>query len=542
MKYFVWFVIVVVAAGGGVAYWYTRESSATASSASALQTEKVTRRTIEKLITANGKVASNRDVEIKCQASGKVIKLNYDISDRVKAGDLLLELDPVDQQRSLDQAEAQVKVSTARVETARVNLQVAELNLKSSEQRIVAELASAKARAADARAKAQRTEELFKSELASREELETAQTSATQAETAVTSAEVAFSELQQQKMQLETRRQDIKTAEATKSQDEAKLALSQRQLEYTKVYVPDDEAGKAADYRVAALTVQLGTIVQSGSSGFSGGTTVMTLSDVSHMYVLASVDESDIGQVSDPARGGEKQRARVTVDAYPGVEFEGEVVRVATKGVNATNVVTFEVKIEVTSPNKALLRPEMTATARIIGASRPDVLSIPMGAFTRANTAERAARAGSATAPGADLAQAATAGNPGETAGPAAGGAAPGVGLPSDLGAAPGGRRGSGRGGFGGGRGGRGGGRSGMAMMAGSGGPMEGTVQVQRADNQTETREVVVGLTDDAYFEVIRGLEEGETVVVQRTSAESRWRNPNQSIMPRGMGGGGRGR
>jgi HlyD family secretion protein len=430
------------------------------------------------------------------------------------------------------------------VETAKVNLQVAELNLKSSEQRIVAELASAKARAADARAKALRTEELFKAELASREELETAQTSATQAETAVTSSEVAFSELQQQKMQLETRRQDIKTAEATKSQDEAKLALSQRQLEYTKVYVPDDEASKSADYRVAALTVQLGTIVQSGSSGFSGGTTVMTLSDVSHMFVLASVDESDIGQVSDPARGGDKQRARVTVDAYPGVEFEGEVVRVATKGVNATNVVTFEVKIEVTSPNKTLLRPEMTATARIIGASRPDVLAIPMGAFTRANVTERAARAGSATAPAGGLAQATTApaGNPGDAASPVAGGAAPGVGLPADLGPAPGGRRGGGRGGPGGGRGGRGGaGRGGMAMM-GSGAPMEGTVQVQRAENQMETREVVVGLTDDAYYEVIRGLEEGETVVVQRTSAESRWRNPNQSIMPRGMGGGGRGR
>jgi multidrug efflux pump subunit AcrA (membrane-fusion protein) len=531
MKYFIWIVILAVVVGGAAVWWNSKERSAAANSATVQQTEKVTRQTLEKVITANGKVASNRDVDIKCQASGKVIKLPYDISDQVKSGDLLLELDPVDQQRSLDQAKAQEQASTARLEQAKINFEVAKLNLETTTKRTQAEVASARARATDAKAKAQRTQELFNNNLASKEELETVQTTLTQAEAAVQTSEAALAELKQQEIQLQTRQQDIKTAEAQLTQDKAKRELAERQLEYTKVFVPDDDISKAADFRVAAIgtttaPVQIGSIVQSGSSGFSGGTTVMTLSDVSHMFVLASVDESDIGQVADPNRGGERQKSRITVDAYPGVQFDGEVVRVATKGVNATNVVTFEVKIEVTSPNRQLLRPEMTATARIIVASRPDVLTIPVGAFVRATPGERRSDNAADTMP---------AGSPDAGTPAAAGGDAQG---PATT--APAGRRGGGRGGFGG-RGGTG--RRGMGGGGVPGTPVEGTVQVVKGENQNETRNVTVGLTDDVNYEVIRGLEEGETVVVQKTGAESRWRNPNQgNLIPRGMGGGGRGR
>jgi HlyD family secretion protein len=522
MKYVIWLVILAALVGGGYAYFYSREKTAAAAVVPP-QTEKVTRRTVQKEITANGKVASNRDVDIKCQASGKVVKLPYDISDHVTIGDVLLELDPVDQARSVDQAEAQFKASQARLEQAKLNLRVAEMNLPTTTSRVQAEFESVKAKAADAKAKAQRTQELYNDKLASKEELETAQTTATQAEANVASAQAALDELEQQKISLEVKRQDIKTAEAQVAQDDAKLKLAKLQLSYTQVRVPEDEASKTADYRVAALSVQLGSIVQSGSSGFSGGTSVMTLSDVSHMFVLASVDESDIGQVADPSRGGDKQKARITVDAYPGVEFDGEVVRVATKGVNTSNVVTFEVKIEVTSPNKSLLRPEMTATARLIIASRPDVLSIPAGAFSRNPPGDTGApRAADAAAPGTAPATepaAADAAQPQQVAG----GRGPG---------------GGGRGGGGGGGG--GGGRAGAGAR---GAQMDGYAQVVKDDNSIEVRPITVGLSDDTSYEVIKGLDEGESVVVNRVGSDSRWRNQTQTnLMPRGLGGGGRGR
>jgi hypothetical protein len=92
-------------------------------------------------------------------------------------------------------------------------------------------------------------------------------------------------------------------------------------------------------------------------------------------------------------------------------------------------------------------------------------------------------------------------------------------------------------------------GAGGMAMI-GAGGvirsePLDGTVNVLKDDNTQETKKVRVGISDGEVYELLSGLSEGETVVKNMTAAQSRWRNPNgqgSGIMPRGMGGGGRGR
>jgi multidrug efflux pump subunit AcrA (membrane-fusion protein) len=123
--------------------------------------------------------------------------------------------------------------------------------------------------------------------------------------------------------------------------------------------------------------VQIGQIISSGISNVGGGTTTMILSDLSRIFVLASVDESDIGRVQVG------QSAIITADAFPGKEFEGRVLRIATQGVNLNNVVTFEVKIEVIGKNKSLLKPEMTTNVIIIIEQKDDVLLIPSEAVLR---------------------------------------------------------------------------------------------------------------------------------------------------------------
>lgn len=97
----------------------------------------------------------------------------------------------------------------------------------------------------------------------------------------------------------------------------------------------------------------------------------MVLSDLTRLFILASVDESDIGKV---ALG---HKAIITADAFPGKRFFGKIERIATKGVNVSNVVTFEVKIEVQGKNKFLLKPEMTANVDIIVAEKEEVLMVP---------------------------------------------------------------------------------------------------------------------------------------------------------------------
>ncbi|MBM3335111.1 efflux RND transporter periplasmic adaptor subunit, partial [Candidatus Sumerlaeota bacterium] len=77
------------------------------------------------------------------------------------------------------------------------------------------------------------------------------------------------------------------------------------------------------------------------------------------------------------------QSTSITCDAHPGEFFTGKVARIAAKGKTVSNVVTFEVKIEVVSKNKELLKPEMTTNVEIIVAEREDALLVPTEAIVR---------------------------------------------------------------------------------------------------------------------------------------------------------------
>ena len=57
------------------------------------------------------------------------------------------------------------------------------------------------------------------------------------------------------------------------------------------------------------------------------------------------------------------------------------MVQIATRGINISNVVTFDVKVEVLGKNKSLLKPEMTANVQIISTEKPNVLLIPNDAI-----------------------------------------------------------------------------------------------------------------------------------------------------------------
>ncbi len=128
---------------------------------------------------------------------------------------------------------------------------------------------------------------------------------------------------------------------------------------------------------VSTRPVQIGNIISSGISNIGGGTTVMTLSDLSHIFCYASVDESDIGSVQVG------QTAEITADSFPRKRFKGSVVRIATTGINVQNVITFQVRIEITSENKALLKPQMSTNVTIIIADKPEVLQIPANCVIR---------------------------------------------------------------------------------------------------------------------------------------------------------------
>ena len=190
--------------------------------------------------------------------------------------------------------------------------------------------------------------------------------------------------------------------------------------------------------------------------------------------MLASVDESDIGKVQVG------QKAWITTDAFPQKDFRGEVVRIATQGENSSNVVTFEVKIEVVSPNKLLLKPEMTANIQIIAARKNEALIVQAEAVYRRRISSKSSRKSKQ-----DNSQAERKTN----------------------------------------------------------GILKHFVQVLAKDGTVQEREVQVGIHDGVNIEITQGLQEGEQIIIDPENTQSRWRrNQDKHGPPPMMFGGRRGR
>ena len=282
----------------------------------------------------------------------------------MKKGDLIVEIDPVDEQRKVNQAKVTLKSSQARLIQNKVNLQIARRSLVIERKGAEASLRSAIAAAKDARAKADRVKKLFERKIATQESKETAETKAIQAEVDLENARIRIEQLDIKTHELELKRQDVRLAKAQIETNKIDLSLAEQRLKDTKVFSPIDGV-------VSERNVQSGQIISSGISNVGGGTLVMVLSDLTRLFILASVDESDIGNVKLG------QKVIITADAFPGKRFFGMIERIATKGVNISNVVTFEVKIEVQGRDKQLLKPEMTANVEIIVADKAGVLIVP---------------------------------------------------------------------------------------------------------------------------------------------------------------------
>lgn len=333
------------------------------------QTAIVQRGEIVQSVFATGKVISNFEVEVKGKGSGKIIKLPFDVSDKVKEGDLLVELDPLDEQRSVEQASASFSAQREQVATAKLNLQISQRTLHTELDKAKANVSAAEAKASEARAKFDRGELLYKDSFISREEHDANLSNYTQSKTDLNNARTRLDELKTEELNLKVKARDIKVAEDNARASNVGLLTAERRLSETKIYSPISGV-------VTARYGQIGNIVASGINNVGGGTTIMTVADLSKIFTLAAIDESDIGRVELG------QKVRITADGFPGEVFEGKVVQVASKGVNTANVITFDVKIEVVSQNAHQLKPEMTTNLEVIIDKKDDVLFVPVEAIT----------------------------------------------------------------------------------------------------------------------------------------------------------------
>lgn len=283
------------------------------------------------MVSASGEVKPKKFVNISANVSGRITNLYVQEGDAVRKGQVLARIDST-------RYEAGERQSEAALQAARADLQRAEADLENS--RLMFE-----------RARSMKAEKLI-----SQQEYDQADAEMKMKAAAVESQKRRIA---QQAAMLETNRDDL-----------------------AKTTIESPMTGV-----VTSLIKEEGESVI-GAQSFSP-TVLMTVADLSVMEVEILVDETDIRNVSLG------QEAEVRVDALEGMKIKGDVTEIGssaiprgTSAAAATGQATastanvakdFKVVVTLTDP-PASLRSGLNATADIVTARKPGVLSVPIQA------------------------------------------------------------------------------------------------------------------------------------------------------------------
>ena len=292
-------------------------------------------------------------------------------------------------------------------------------------------------------------------------------------------------------VELETAEYNMNSAKLAVERSENEVNQAKLNLSYATIKSPISGV-------VLKRAVEVGQTV---AASMSTPTLFVIAKDLSQMKVMADVDEADIGQV----KAG--QRVEFTVDAYQDEKFSGTVQEVRLSPTTTSNVVTYTVVISAENPDQKLL-PGMTATCTIVTQEVKDAVSIPVKAlkFTPAE--------GTPMADPKDFPRPAK----GEFAANAAGDSAAAKSddfppPPPDMGA--GGPPAGGPGGFGPPGMGKSGKKKGQRPK------LSGNHVWVSIDGKAAPRPVKIGISDGVNVQILKGLSEGDSVVVSQETLTS---------------------
>jgi len=302
------------------------------------------------VLALKGRVISNLDIDVKCKVSGQIQSLAVEVGDYVEKGQVIAVLDPVDEERSLRRFELAVQSSQTRLEQARQSLLIGEQSLRISKTKLDANLRVQEVKAQRAKQRLDRMVGPLQKQYLSKEEYDDSQAESTMATALLDGMKAQHDDLKTQEMALSLKQQDIRLAEVQLEVDRLSLNNAQQRLKDTRLIAP-------ASGFVTYKYVQEGSVIISGTSTQS--TRIVTLSDLSRLFVLVPVDSTLVGRITPDAL------AEIRCDAFPGELFEGRVTRVAPRGTASPSGVTFEVRIEVLGNHGNLLKPEMPTTINL---------------------------------------------------------------------------------------------------------------------------------------------------------------------------------
>src|SRR5207249_2573398 len=291
--------------------------------------ETAGRRDLVAAVTASGKIQPKKKVDVSADITGRITKIAVREGDPVKQGQFLIQIDPTIYEANLQQAAATMASAQAAAVQAKANLDQSERALR-------------------------RTKELHTQSpnLISTEQLE-------QAQTAFDVAEANLNAAQHQV-------------------DQARAAVQSARDNLRKTTLIAPMTG-----RVTRLAVEEGEVAVPSTFSKDIGL-LLTVSDLSVIQAKVKVDETDVVRV----HLGDS--VEVSIDAFPDTVFVGRVTKVSDSSVrDATSAATgqndravdYEVEITLDKP-PADIRPDLSATARIVTDTRKQALSIPIIALT----------------------------------------------------------------------------------------------------------------------------------------------------------------
>ncbi len=319
-------VLLLALAGAGVWYWQARQA---ASAEPSYTTQTVARGNLTLTVTANGTLQPTRSISIGSELSGTVLKVNVDVNDQVKKGQVLVELDTAKLRDQILRSRAALAAANAKVAQTVATVKEAKAGLARLEE--VARLSGGK--------------------VPSKAELDSGRAT------------------------LERANADEASARASVNDAQAALSTDEINLSKASISAPDDGV-------VLTRSVDPGNAV---AASLQAVTLFTVAEDLAKLRLWVYVDEADVGAVKTG------QNATFTVSAYPSRNFPARITRVGFGSTITDNVVTYLTYLDVDNGDLSL-RPGMTATATITATQRNDVLLVPNSALRFAPTAAGAVK------------------------------------------------------------------------------------------------------------------------------------------------------
>ncbi|MGA2300056.1 MAG: efflux RND transporter periplasmic adaptor subunit [Candidatus Acidiferrum sp.] len=300
----------------------------------------VERGDLARVVVATGKIQPLSKIEVKSKASGIVKKLYVDYGDHVKQGDILAELDKVQLEASVRASQANYQAAQAARDSAIAAL---ERNKVDAEGPDVPYL----------KLSMERAQQMFKDGVMSKSLVEDSEKN----------YQLALNKQVSAQRNLAVSRAEIAKAEAEVAQAKAALDNAEEDLRNSTIVSPIDGL-------VLSRDVNVGDAVSSILVLGSQATLIMTMGDISEVYVQGKVDEADIGKVYL------NQPARIVVESFKDKKFTGKVTKISPMGKEKDNVTTFEVRVSISNPTLEL-KANMSANAEILLEEKKNVLMVP---------------------------------------------------------------------------------------------------------------------------------------------------------------------